>query len=78
LRGVGIEYGDARLPGTGKRVKSLKKIAEIDRHAQQKDPQNDRARRDDGDGRDDSRPHAKEGNSWASDPMRHYGRGGTA
>jgi hypothetical protein len=108
LRGVGIECGDARLPGTGKRVKSLKKIAEQDRHdrhAQQKDPQNGRAQRDDGvttpasgqaktvtdegpakqrvrddgDGRDDdSRPHSKEGSSWASDPMRHYDRGAGA
>jgi hypothetical protein len=32
LRGVGIEYGDARQPGTGKRVKSLKKTGEKDRH----------------------------------------------
>jgi hypothetical protein len=29
---VGIEYVDARLPGTGKRVKGLKKTAVKDRH----------------------------------------------
>jgi hypothetical protein len=54
LRGVGIEYQDVRQPGTGKRVKSLKKIGEKDRHERhdrhttEKAPQNEGLGRDDG------------------------------
>jgi hypothetical protein len=54
LRGIGIEYQDVRQPGTGKRVKSLKKIGEKDRHERhnrhtaEKAPQNEALGRDDG------------------------------
>jgi hypothetical protein len=55
LRGIGIEYGEDRLPGTGKKVKTLtkKKPAKDrhnrhDRHNQEKDPQNEELGCDDG------------------------------
>jgi len=50
LRGIGIEYEDARQPGTGKRVKSLKKVGQKDRHDRhdRHTPQGTGSGRDDG------------------------------